>query len=319
MYVDDIKITGSDPSGIKYLRTELQKAYNIKDITQESGTYLGSTSNPIAGGGLHITQTHYVSKILRDFGMQDCNPVNSLGTVMLTARTDGQASLEEQQLYASATGSLQWLTTQTRPDTAFRINSCSRYNKNPGKQHWEAVKQIFRYLKGHPDRGPTFKVQPNGLTIKAFSDSDFAGCADTRSSTTGLIIFISGGPVIWRSRLQSTVVLSTTEAEYNALTETVREINWLQNLLTELGFPLHQVSPISVFEDNQSTIQLATNHANHKRSKHVDLRNHYCREQAQMGRITVEKVASEAQAADGLTKPLPGPAFNRFINMIGMV
>jgi hypothetical protein len=119
-----------------------------------------------------------------------------------------------------------------------------------------------------------------------------------------LLFVLGGGPVSWKSQRQRTVTLSTTEAEYAALTEAIRKANSIRQLLVELGVSVSE--PIPIHEDNISTISLANNHTNHKRSKHVDVRNHYCREQAAMGHGAIRYISTEAQAADSPTKPL-GP------------
>jgi hypothetical protein len=122
--------------------------------------------------------------------------------------------------------------------------------------------------------------------------------------------------ISWKSQLQRTVTLSSTEAEYTALTEAIREASWIRQLLTELGVSNPTLQPVLIYEDNTSTISLATNHSNHKRSKHIDVRNHYCREQAALGNVQVEYTSTDEQAADGLTKPLGPQKWKSFIKQL---
>ena len=203
-----------------------------------------------------------------------------------------------------AIGSLLFLANRTRPDMEYAVNFLARFSHNPSIQHWNAVKRVFRYLAGTVDLGIRFQTRAEEPFLFGYSDADFAGDIDERKSTSGYLFIFGGGPISWKSQRQRTVTLSTTEAEYAALTEAVRESNSIRQLLTELGIAVSQ--PIPILEDNLSTISLANNHANHKRSKHVDIRNHYCREQATTGNIAIRYISTDKQAADSLTKPL-GP------------
>jgi hypothetical protein len=144
----------------------------------------------------------------------------------------------------------------------------------------------------------------------------WAGDAETRRSTSGYAFFVAGGLVSWTSRRQSIVTLSSTEAEYVALTETFREAAWLRGLLTELGFEKSSLEPLLVLEDNQSTIQLTTNHANSNRTKHVDVRNHYCRQEYNSGHVDIQYVPTDLQTADGFTKPLKPIKWQHFLSLL---
>lgn len=194
------------------------------------------------------------------------------------------------------------------------MNFLARFSQNPSQQHWNAVKRVFRYLAGTVNLGIHFRSNANEPFLLGYSDSDFAGDIDQRKSTSGYLFILGGGPISWKSQRQRTVTLSTTEAEYAALTEAVRESNSIRQLLTELGVAISQ--PIPILEDNISTISLANNHANHKRSKHIDLRNHYCREQATLGNITIRYVSTDKQAADCLTKPLGPQKWKAVLNQL---
>lgn len=121
------------------------------------------------------------------------------------------------------TGSLMFSMVETRPDIAFATSVVSRFAKNPSHQHTEAVKTILRYLKATKTTGITYGGEGGDLTIKGYSDSDWAGNHSTRKSTSGFIFMLNGGPVSWCSRRQATVALSSTEAEYITLTLASKE------------------------------------------------------------------------------------------------
>ncbi|GJS33328.1 retrovirus-related pol polyprotein from transposon TNT 1-94 [Tanacetum coccineum] len=199
--------------------------------------------------------------------------------------------------YASAVGSLMYAMVCTRPDLAHAVGVVSRFLSNPGKKHWEAVKWIFRYLRGTSKLGITFG---NGKPmLVGFTDSDMAGNKDNMKSTSGYLMTFAGGAVSWQSRLQKCVALSTTEAEYMAATEACKELLWLKRFLQELGFKQQRYA---VLCDNQSAIHLAKNSMFHKRTKHIDIRYHWIRDAIEDGMFELNKVHTDDNASDMLTK-----------------
>ncbi|CAL2262890.1 unnamed protein product [Prunus armeniaca] len=140
-----------------------------------------------------------------------------------------------------------------------------------------------------------------GQCVVGYVDSDYAGDLDKRRSTIGFVFTIVGGPVSWRSILQSTVALSTTEAEYMAVTEAIKEAIWLQGLLDDLGI---QHDHVDVHYDSQNAIYLAKNQVHHARTKHIDVRFHFVREIIDEGDILLQKIGAADNPADMLTKGL---------------
>ena len=153
----------------------------------------------------------------------------------------------------------------TRPDISHVVGVVSRYMHNPGKDHWEAVKWILRYIHNSVDVGLVFE-QKDSQYLVGYCDSDYGGDLDKRRSTTGYVFTIANAPDSWKSTLQSTLALSTTEAEYMTITEVAKEAIWLQGLLRELGIGQEE---ITIFCDSQSAIQLAKNQVYHARTKVV--------------------------------------------------
>lgn len=147
-----------------------------------------------------------------------------------------EATQAEQERYQDMTGSLMFSMVETRPDVAFAMSVVSRFAKNPSRQHTEAVKTIMRYLKATRTLGITYGGEEGGdLIITGYSDSDWAGDNATRKSTSGFVFMLNGGSVSWCSKIQATVALSSTEAEYVALTLAAKEATWMRLLLTEVG------------------------------------------------------------------------------------
>ena len=137
--------------------------------------------------------------------------------------------------YTSAVGSLMYAMVCTRPDLAHAVGLVSRFMSNPGKEHWNAVKWIMRYLRGTSKMRLCFGSS-NKPVLMGYTDSDMAGDLDTRKSTSGYLITLSGGAVAWQSRLQRCIALSTTEAEFIAMTEACKELLWMKTFIQELGF-----------------------------------------------------------------------------------
>jgi hypothetical protein len=148
------------------------------------------------------------------------------------------------------------------------------------------------------------------------SDADWAGDRSTLRSTTGYVFKFMGGAISWRSRLQPTVALSSTEAEYRAITEAGQEALWLMKLMKELQIPIQ--TPLKMICDNLSAIHLAQNPVHHGRVKHVAIEHHWIREHVQDGTFKMKHVYTGNMIADILTKNLGKNRFNKFRQMIGL-
>jgi hypothetical protein len=202
--------------------------------------------------------------------------------------------------YSSAVGSLMYAMVCTRPDIGYAVGVVSRFLSNPGKEHWSAVKWILRYLKGTAKKCLCFG---NGnQMLVGYVDADMAGDVDSRKSTSGYLITFAGGAVSWQSRLQKCVALSTTEAEYIAITEGCKEILWMKKFLQELG--QNQESYV-LYCDSQSAIHLSKNSTYHSRSKHIDVRYHWIRDVLENKLLQIEKIHTNDNGADMMTKALP--------------
>ena len=229
---------------------------------------------------------------------------------------DGESVNKEK--YQSVVGSLLFLPTRTKPDIAYAVGTTARFSASPTKSHWTAVKRILRYIKGTLDLGLLYS-NGESVNLVGFSDADWAGDQNDRKSTSGYIFQLSNGAVSWRSKKQSCVALSTAEAEYMALSSAFQEAAWMRQLLSGLiGIQVDSLGPTLIFEDNQSTICMSKNHQFHGRSKHIDIKYHYVREQVAAGNIELEYCKSDNMLADIFTKGLNGPRFKKLRSMVGM-
>jgi ribonuclease HI len=206
--------------------------------------------------------------------------------------------------YMQLFGSLLYAAMMTRPDIAYAVQALSRHMNAPGKEHWIAGMRVLRYLRGTRNIGIKYGMRNRntGLRLVGYSDSDWAGDVSTRRSTTAYVYFMGGGAISWTSRLQPTVALSSTEAEYMAAAAAVQEALHLRQLLKDIDYVQHGATII--YEDNQACIAMSNNPIVQKRSKHIDVRYHFTRERVETEEVKLVYVKTEHQLADLLTKPL---------------
>ncbi|KAG8501913.1 hypothetical protein CXB51_004578 [Gossypium anomalum] len=222
---------------------------------------------------LDVKTLHFCMENLRKiFTCNNQRPHFRLSSA-LSPQSDDEIKYMSHVPYSSAVGSLMYAMVCSRPDLSYAVSAVSRYMANPGKEHWKAVQWILRYLRGTTDVCLQFGRTEDGVI--GYVDADFAGDLDRRRSLTGYVFTIGGCAISWKATLQTTVALSTTEAEYMAITEACKEAIWLKGLFSELNEDL-QIS--TVFCDSQSAIFLTKDQMFHERTKHIDVRYHFVRD-----------------------------------------
>lgn len=308
VYVDDLLIVGQEKTVLEVKR-QLAARFTMSDMGRVQ--WLLGIEVKQHGSFFYLSQRKYVEDMLERFGMSNCKPASTpldagAGAVLSVAM---QPATEEERLemqrvpYRSAVGSLMYLMVATRPDLAAAVGVVSRFMESPGVAHWQAVKRIFRYLRGTTDMALELGgCDDGGVVLQGFCDSDWGGDPDSRRSTTGYIFSLGTGSISWSSKRQATVALSSTEAEYVAASFATREVLWLRTLLEEIG--CKQERPTLVRSDNQGAIALVRNPVHHQRTKHIAIQHHFVREQFENAVVDFKYVATAQQAADILTKPL---------------
>ena len=322
VFIDDITFASSNPAAIDSAIKELASHFKLRDLGPTSFLLGIKITRDAAKREIALSQRQYIIDALERFNMSDCNPI---GTPMdpgaklsssMSPQTPEERKLMENIPYLNAVGTLQYLATSTRPDISYAVGVLARFNKNPGIEHWKAVKHLFRYLKGSLDYKLVYGPSDSPALFTTYTDADHGGDPDNGRSTGGYAIIIGGGAVSWSSRLQSVVSLSTTEAEYIAAVEAGKEIIWMRNLLTEFGFSITSPSPLLI--DNNSAVTVAKNPEHHGRMKHLDLRFHWLRDTVEAGHISPTHIPTTTQAADIFTKPLKRPKIDVCLGLLGL-
>lgn len=311
LYVDDGLVAATDQETATNFLKDLEG--RLKITSKPASYYLGLEIEREKDGSVFIMQECYTKKILERFKMADCN---SISTPIESGVTTEEKSSEENFPYREAVGALAYLMMGTRPDIAYAVGVVSRKLESPTKKDWQKVKRIFRYLKGTLTYGIRYKSgKVCTRAIKGYSDADHGGDAETGRSTTGVACIFAEAIVSWLSQRQTSVAISTTEAEIVAASEGARELVWLQRIfrfMTTLD-----TTPI-LFVDNEAAIRLANNPEFHKRTKHIRVRHFFVRETVQEGLVDVQKVSSADQLADIMTKPVPKPRLVRIRAELGL-
>ena len=237
--------------------------------------------------------------------------------------------LKEENEFREIVGSLQYLATQTRPDIAFTVNWLGRRVCEPTVLDLQVAKRCLRYLNGTRNLGITYTRWNNDLrfSLEAYTDADFAGDAKTYKSTTGMVILLGGAPIVWKSKLQRSVVTSTTEAETLALSSTVKTVTFLRHFAESIKALPPQKVPVKC--DNSGTVLLVKGEASTQRTRHIGAQLYYSRQQHQNGIVNVQHVPGQQQLADILTKPISGDKFTKnvawllvpimLISLVGLV
>lgn len=298
VYVDDLVITGNDLTFVGSIVRQLSSKFLLKDM----GTlhyFLGVEVLPTCAG-IFLSQHQYIRNLLSKTNMTGAKDVSTpLSTSTPLKLADGTAAFDSTE-FRRVLGSLQYLSL-TRPDISFAVNKLSQFMHKPTHSHWTAVKRLLRYLKHTIFHGIHIKKN-TPWTLNTYSDADWAGNVDDRTSTSAYISFLGQTPISWSSKKQKAVARSSTEAEYRSLANAASESVWIANLLTELGYPLK--APPSLLCDNLGATHLSYNPVDHSRMKHIQIDLHFVRDLVQKGTLQVHHVHTADQLADLLTKPL---------------
>jgi hypothetical protein len=215
--------------------------------------------------------------------------------------------------YCELVGSLLYIANTTRPDIAQAVGVLSRYRITPTTAHWNEAIRVLKYLKGTRDL--VLVLGGKDIELEGFVDADYGGDQDHRFSTTGYVIRVFGGAVVWGSKKQSAVATSTVEAEFMAASAAVKEANWMKGFLEEIG-----ISPwiVKIHCDNQGCINHLRNPVFSKHTKHIAISFHFAREAIALGQVDMRYIPSARNVADIFTKPLTRQVFQGHRDSLGL-
>jgi len=261
--------------------------------------------------------------MLLGFEMDDCNPVATPVDKGSHLQEAESAIYENEKTYQALIGSLTYAAMSTHPDIGYITQFLSQANKNPMQHDWNAAKRVLRYLKGTKNLGIVYRREPDAThnqhspaTTWGFCDANYAEDPHDRRSTSGYAFMLAGGPISWKSKKQSSVSLSTTEAEYYALGVACQEAVWLKQIGQELLLPLD--GPIHLYSDNTGAVTLSENPVFHNRSKHIDIRWHFVRELIRSKTIRTSHIPGTQNGVDFLMKALNRSEHDRCVKLLGM-
>lgn len=301
------------------MKQELNKSFAMKDLGPARQILGMQIVRDREAKKLWLSQEKYIQKVLHRFNMDKAKVVSTplamhfkLSTKQCPSSDDEKEDMKKVP-YASAVGSLMYAMVCTRPDIAHAVGVVSRFLSNPGRDHWNAVKWIMRYLCGTSSLSLCFGTGKPILC--SYTDSDMAGDVDTRKSTSGYLTTFAGGAVSWQSRLQKCVALSTTEDELIAVVEACKELLWMKRFIGELGCAQERYV---LYCDSQSAIHLGKNSTFHGRSKHIDVRYHWIRDTLDSKLLELEKIHTDDNGSDMMTKALPRGKFEECCMIAGM-
>lgn len=350
-YVDDSIILASSPEAQRWLMERLGKRFPVNPNSSgnisfsEPGLILSmNVRYDIDKGVLQFDQSHAIEHLAKRLGLTESAPRTLPIPHDFNLPKLKVAEVDVNQ-YLSVLGSILHIAQVSRPDVSFACGALSRHSAAPGVAHYEAALDLVKYLYSTRKmyiqyqrceaRGNDPVMYEKGfkadsaepLTIEqrlvasvpsndtssptAYVDADYAGERDTRRSTSGFIVMMNSGPIVWSSKLQKLCAQSSAESEIYAVCDAAKEAIHIRLLCEEMGIRPPGV-PLRIFEDNSACVQMGHSIRGSNAAKHFEVRLRFLHERIQLKEIEFAKIATSDQLADPFTKPLPYPAFSRF-------
>jgi hypothetical protein len=319
LYTDDSILAGPDEKELDQIVRDMKGAGLDLTVEGDISDFLGVKISRQPDGSIHLTQPHLIDQIISDLWLDRHDSVSTKMTPaavsQLLRRCTASEDFDGHFKYRSVIGKLNYLEKTSRPDISYAVHQCARFSGAPKKEHAKALKWLGRYLIATRDKGLIFN--PKDQSFDCHVDADFAGAwdkeealedPDTARSRSGFIISYANCPIIWTSKLQTTIALSSTEAEYVSLSLALRDVIPLMGLVKEMqafGFDCHATAPkvhCRAFEDNSGALEMATVHKSRPRTKHINVGFHHFRSFVNSGAITIHDIDTTQQRADIMTK-----------------
>jgi hypothetical protein len=311
VHVDDMLLASSSLPMVTAVKAEIAGLFKVRDLG-EASVFLGiRIQRDRKARTLRISQPLIVQDLIIKYDLAHARPTYVPLNPAEKLVREGELC-DDVQLFQELLGSCLYLSMCTRPELAHAVGVLARFMIHPTRPAMRALMHLARHVATTPDLGIVYG--PKG-ELHAYTDSSFADDESTRRSTTGFYVSYGGGAVDWRSTLQRTIALSSTEAEYMAASACVRDVLWIRMLMRELRLP---VACIPIMADNQSCQALMKREAVKQRSKHIDIIYHHARDQVRRGIVAFKHVGTAAMYADCLTKAVPQSKFDLCRYNMGM-
>jgi hypothetical protein len=329
VYCDDCGIASKETKEIDNLIKDFER--RGFQLTREGSfsEFLGIKFEKGDNGAISMTQKGLINKIIAATGMEQCNPNWTPATQLALGIDPDGEEMTDSWNYRSIVGMLLYLSTNTRCDISFAVSQVARFSQNPKKSHATAVKTIVRYLHRTRDKG-TIVTLKKSIHVDCYVDADFGGLyrrdpddePSAVKSRSGWIIFLGNCPLIWKSQLMPEIALSTLEAEYQALSQSIRQVIPIRSLIIELTAGLEISTELQstihsrVFEDNNGALLLATSQRITSRTKYFLVKWHFFWEHVKKGTVSILKIDTKEQRADYLTTGLSREVFETIRKLV---
>jgi hypothetical protein len=329
VYVDDGIIAGPDPQAIEQIIKDLQTRFKVSD-EGDLTDYLGVNIEKRDDGTIKLSQPHLIDQIIEDANFQGDTKFKSIpaASTKILDKDEGGDPHNATWHYRGIIGKLNFLEKSTRGELGYSVHQCARFCENPTVTHTEAVHHIVRFLAGTRDEG--IILSPKEISFECYADADFCGLwnrdtaehdQSTAKSRLGYLLTYAACPIVWCSKLAGPICLSTTEAEYVALSVALRQVIPIMDLLEEMKvrgtISLSQTPTVycKAFEDNSGALEMARMPRMRPRTKHINVAYHHFRSHVAEGKITVHAIGTADQIGDLWTKPLGAELFAKFTKL----
>lgn len=302
VYVDDIIIAGKTENTIHEVESILSKEFKIKALGPIK-QYLGIAVTKDSDGNFELCQSNYINKVAFDFGLSDAKEVKT-PLDQSYGKSECTDLLKDNTKYQKLIGCLLYISINTRPDISASVSILAQKVSFPSEEDWAQLKRVVKYLKS--TSGMKLKLSnitsQESVELIGYADANWAEDRQTRKSNSGYVFFLNGGVISWCCRKQTCVSLSSTEAEYIALSEACQETLWLRRLLQDMHQDIN--SATTIYEDNQSCLCMVKGGKFSNRTKHIDTKYHFVKDCVDKQLIECKYCPTDIMVADLLTKPL---------------
>ena len=299
LYMDDMLILGSNNYIITTTKKMLSSKFNMKDLGVADvilGIKISRTS-----GGLILSQSHYIEKLLDKFDKDESNIARTLVDINLNLSKNIGQSISQME-YSRIIGSLMYVMNCTRPDIAYSVSKLSRYTSNPGVDHLKTIISVLKYLRYTQNYGLHYTRYP--AVLEGYSDANWISDMKDTKSTSGYVFTLGGAVISWKSSKQTCISRSTLEYEFIALDKAGEEAEWLRQFLEDIPIWPKLVLAICIYCDSQSEIGRAQNDMYNDKSGHIRRRHNIVRQLLSNGIISIDYIKSKDNLTNSLTKGL---------------